>query len=247
MNGRDIGTVAWKELRELGDMLTGGSRAQFMVQGFVAIFFGVVSPIRYGANWFHNPAANAFYAFIGMMLIMQPIADVFAGERERHTLETLLATRLDDASILLGKLLGVLAPAWVVTAVLYGLAIVITNLVYRGHGLLLPPPASAAATLGAIVLVPGLIGAIGIFVSLNAPTVRKAAQVLSLIFMGLVFLPVVAIQTLPKEWGRRLVGALGEASPGRVLVIAGAVLLLLDVVLVWAALGHFRRGRLSLD
>ena len=39
------------------------------------------------------------------------IADGIPGERERHTLETLLASRLSDRSILLGKVMAAVPTA----------------------------------------------------------------------------------------------------------------------------------------
>src|SRR5258705_13563545 len=48
------------------------------------------------------------------MILQSIIVDSFAGERERHTLETLLASRLSDRAILLGKF-GAAVP--------YGLAV----------------------------------------------------------------------------------------------------------------------------
>jgi ABC-2 type transport system permease protein len=41
------------------------------------------------------------------------ITDVLAGERERHTLETLLASRLPDRAIMLGKVIAVTVAGWV--------------------------------------------------------------------------------------------------------------------------------------
>lgn len=247
MRPGDVRTVMWKELRELGDMLTGGSRAQVVVFGLVGLFFGVISPLRQGAGWLANGTAALSYAFIGMVLLMQPMADTFAGERERHTLETLLSTRLDDSSILLGKLFGVLAPVWAGTTLVYVVAIVATNVQF-GHGrLLLPPLWTAAMTLAAIVLIPGLMAAIGVNASLHANTVRKAAQMLSLFVMALVFLPLIVTQVLPRAWAERLLALLAGRSPAEAVLAVGAGLLVLDVAIVAVALARFRRGRLLLD
>ncbi len=247
MRARDVQTVMVKEMRELVDSLTGGSRAQLIAMGVIGIFFGVVTPLRRGAAWFGDATAVFAYAFIGMVLLMQPIADVFAGERERHTLETLLSTRLDDSSILIGKLLGVLAPAWLATAFIYLVAIVATNVEF-GHGqLLLPPLWSAGATLATIMLVPGLMAAIGINTSMRAPTVRKAAQLLSLFVMALVFLPVIASRVVPRAWLTWLLGVIEGHTPAQVGLAIGAGLLVLDVAIIALAMARFRRGRLALD
>ncbi len=247
MRAHDVTTVMVKEMRELVDSLTGGSRAQLIAMAVIGIFFGVVAPLRQGAAWYTDATAPFSYAFIGMVLLMQPIADVFAGERERHTLETLLATRLDDSSILVGKLLGVLAPAWLATAFVYLVAIVATNVQF-GHGhLLLPPLWSAAATLATIVLVPGLLAAIGINASMRANTVRKAAQMLGLFVMALVFVPMIASRILPRGWLTSLMVALETHTPAQVGLAIGAGLLVLDLGIVALALARFRRGRLALD
>ncbi len=247
MKAGDVRTVMWKEMRELVDSLTGGSRAQLIVLGFVGLFFGVVTPLRQGAAWLRDGSALFSYAFIGVVLLMQPIADAFAGERERHTLETLLSTRLDDGSILIGKLLGVLAPAWLATAGIYLVAIVATNVEFgRGH-VLLPPLWSVALTIATIVLVPGLMAAIGINASMRANSVRKAAQLLSLFVMALVFLPVIAARVLPHDVTAWLLGLLRAYSPTQVGLAVGAGLLVLDLAIVAIAMARFRRGRLALD
>ncbi len=247
MRARDVRTVMVKEMRELVDSLTGGSRAQLIAMGVIGIFFGVLTPLRRGAAWYGDITSLVAYAFVGMMLLMQPIADVFAGERERHTLETLLATRLDDSSIVIGKLLGVLIPDWLATAFIYLVAIAATNVEY-GHGrLLLPPAWSAGATLATIVLVPGLMAAIGVNTSMRANTVRKAAQALGLFVMALVFLPLIASRVLPRSWLTWIVAAIGGHTPAQVGLTIGAGLLVLDVAIVALALARFRRGRLALD
>jgi ABC-2 type transport system permease protein len=40
------------------------------------------------------------------------LGDAIAGERERHTLETLLASRISDRAILLGKVIVTTGYAW---------------------------------------------------------------------------------------------------------------------------------------
>ncbi|HEX9106269.1 MAG TPA: ABC transporter permease subunit [Longimicrobiales bacterium] len=247
MRAADVRTVMWKELREQADVFTGGSRAQLLGIGFVAIFFGVISPLRGGAGWFTNGAGLFSYAFVGTVLLMQPVADVFAGERERHTLETLLSTRLNDASILLGKLFGVLLPVWLLTLLVYVVAIVATNIEY-GHGqLLLPPAWSVLTTLAAIVLVPGLIACIGVFVSMRSDTVRKAAQVLSFIVMGIFFLPLILSEVLPRDLRARVLLLLNDSSPRSLGLVVAAALLVIEVGLIAVALARFRRGRMALD
>ena len=65
--------------------------------------FGVFLPLQNGASWVTSPITMVYWAWMPLMLVTGVIADSFAGERERHTLETLLASRLPDRAILLGK------------------------------------------------------------------------------------------------------------------------------------------------
>ena len=50
--------------------------------------------------------------WIPFFVIISFIGDAIAGERERHTLETLLASCMPDRAILLGKVLAVVFYAW---------------------------------------------------------------------------------------------------------------------------------------
>ena len=55
------------------------------------------------------------------------IPESFAGERERHTLGTLLASRLPDHAILLGKVAVAVGYAWVMTLMLLLVSLVVVN------------------------------------------------------------------------------------------------------------------------
>jgi len=99
---RDIGTIMWKEWREIfaGSGIQQGWRGLRLV-----LLVGIISillPLRQGASWVDSPLPIFFDAFyIPFALLITTAANAFAGERERHTLETLLASRLSDKAILL--------------------------------------------------------------------------------------------------------------------------------------------------
>jgi hypothetical protein len=82
---------------------------------------------------------------------------------------------------------------------------------------------------------------------MHANTVRKAAQMLSLFVMGLVFLPLIVTQVFPRAWVTRLETLINGHSPAQVGLAVGAGLLALDIGIVLLALARFRRGRLALD
>jgi ABC-2 type transport system permease protein len=238
----DALAVAWKDWRELARARTTRVGALLML-----LVFGVFLPLNERAGGPATPLQLVAFPFVPFVLTIPNIADAIAGERERHTLETLLATRLDDGSILVGKLLGVLVPVWMGTAVVYAAAIVTTNVQFGNGQLLLPPLWSVLATFAAIVLVPGLLASIGIFVSMRSNTVRKAAQMLSLFVMAFAFLPMVLARALPHDWLVALQLTLESHSPKQIGLAIAAGLLLVDIAIVAAALARFRRGRLVLD
>jgi ABC-2 type transport system permease protein len=106
----DVKTMMWKELKELFMKQGSFKGGMFGLIMFAAIF-GVYLPWTIGRDLVSSPVALLFWMWVPLLLVMAVVVDSFAGERERHTLETLLASRLSDRAILYGKIL---------TAVIYG-------------------------------------------------------------------------------------------------------------------------------
>jgi ABC-2 type transport system permease protein len=99
----DVWTVIWKEWRELlrqRESMRGGVLRLLI---FVGVF-GIFLPLQVGREWINSPKLLMLWAWVPLFLVSSVVADGFAGERERHTLETLLASRLSDRAILFGKL-----------------------------------------------------------------------------------------------------------------------------------------------
>lgn len=73
------------------------------------------------------------YLFAGLFLIIPTMmasvlaANSFAGEKERHTLEGVLYTPVTDAELIVGKILGVVAPSIVFSWVCFALYAVLVN------------------------------------------------------------------------------------------------------------------------
>ena len=97
---QDIATIVWKELKEyMGQgegRRAGPMRLAFIV--VIGVLFAARSP-TFGASW----KTVWIMAYMANVIALSVVPDSFAGERERHTLETLLASRLSDRAILLGK------------------------------------------------------------------------------------------------------------------------------------------------
>lgn len=239
----DITTILWREWRDLL-LLRGSVRSGLLNVGIVLGIFGILVPLQTGREWAHQPAALAYWAWLPLFVVSGAVADSFAGERERHTLETLLSTRLPDSAIALGKIAAAVSYAWgivVAGLLLGGLSV---TLAY-GHGELLFLPAGVFAGAAAFsLLLTLLMACAGALVSLRAPTVRHAFQRLSIANLVVVFLPLLLFQALPVESKVALVQAVSGTSPLRAALTAAGALVLVDAALLAAVLGRFRRTRL---
>ena len=242
----DLLTVAWKEWRELFQL--GGSHrgGRFSLVILIGVF-GVFLPLQAGAEWVQSPATVFYWGWVPLMLVGSAVADSVAGERERHTLETLLASRLPDGAILLGKMLAAVAYGWGLVLVMLLLSLLTVNLAARtGEVLMFPWQFAVGAPLLAL-LGAGLSATAGVLVSLRAPTVRQAAQTLNVGILLLIFIPVLGIQALPDSWNAQMGAWSMSIGIDGLLWVAAGMLALVDLSLLAAAFARFRRARLILD
>ncbi len=243
---RDIWTVARKEWLEIIDQLLRFKRGGWSIL-LVILFLGVVSPLQMGTSWLSSPLMFFYWPLLTSSMTSTLIADSIAGERERHTLETLLASRLPDAAIISGKILA---------AVLYGFTFAGINLVigwsvvnvrhYEGE-ILWIPLARIAALFALIGAGSFFIAGLGVFVSLRAATVRQAQQTFGIIILLLMMTPVLFVQFVSPDRQVQLLGIVGtlgvEAASFRIAGVVGVIALLLNIL----AIQRFKRGRLALD
>ncbi|TAK29302.1 MAG: ABC transporter permease, partial [Chloroflexota bacterium] len=239
----DVWTVLWKEYKEIlgrGDNMRGGRIGMLIVLGV----FGVFLPWQFGKAWLESPILLVYWAWVPLMLVTTTVADSFAGERERHTLETLLASRLPDRAILFGKVAGAVLYGWGLTTIALLLGLVTVNVAHSGGELLLYPAGTALAMITLSLFSAGLAATAGVLVSLRASTVRQAQQILSIPAMLLVLVPVFGLQALPEELRSGLVQWVTTANPTTMVSVIVVILALLDAVLLAAAMMRFRRARL---
>jgi ABC-2 type transport system permease protein len=250
----DAWIVMLKEWREV--LFRGmGAKGSVGFFGLIVVVFGIAIPWRSGAFWVTIPWSAITWAWLPLMLVMAVVADSFAGERERHTLETLLASRLSDASILLGKVAAAVVFAWgmLLLVAVMSLATVNISVMRRDpwtHLLLW----RWEETFGVVVL--GLLftvlcATIGVMVSLRSETVRQANLRLS---MGLIlFFPAVLLalagiySVLPAAMQLTLLDWVQTWQSGPVMFVITAVLIGIDAVLLWLSSRMFVRNQLMLD
>jgi len=246
----DIVTVVRKELKEYllqrGGISRTSVRAGWLSLLVLVGVFGIFLPWQTGRDWVETPVV-LIWAWVPLFLTTSITADAFAGERERHTLETLLASRLSDRAILLGKIAAAIAYGCGVTLASLLVGLVTVNVAYREGGLALYPLEAALSGLGLSFLAAGLAATAGVLVSLRASTVRQAAQTMSIAIMVLLFVPVFGLQALPAETTARLLTWVEDVGMTGITLAAAGVLLVLDGALLAAAMARFQRARLILD
>lgn len=241
----DVQPVVWKEWRELLRM-SGSGRAALGRHIFSVGIIGVLWPWQFGLPFVHSGLAVALAAVTALMYIAGVAPDTFAGERERHTLETLLASRLPDHAILLGKILALIQYGCAAALIMLIIGLITVNAIH-GHGQLLL--FSGGQWLAFIVFTPlaaGLMAAIGVHVSLRAKTVKQAQQMLSTAVLVVLFLPAILYPYVPPSW--RDAAARALQSDSRLYMAGGlaAAMLLLQALLFVLAGARFKRGRLIL-
>lgn len=238
---QDTATVAWKEWKDM--LQVGGGR----LRGPLPLFAGMAVAAAFlahgiGAEYPGSWKAVFLAASTAGITTASVVSDSVAGERERHTLETLLATRLPDAAVVLGKLAGAVAHGLAVSAWVL-LAGFVANRVAFG-----PPPAGTpygrmAVAVGFGALVALAVAGVGFLASMGSPTVRQAQQTVMISLMALMIAPFGLLRALDDVQRARLERWLAEGAGGHVPLLVAAGLALLGGAAVTGALGRFRRAR----
>lgn len=243
----DVRTMIWKEWKEFL-VQRGSSRSGMLFNvGIPVAIFGIFIPWRAGPGYVNNIGSLIVPALMPLLFTMAIVSDSFAGERERHTLETLLASRLSDEAILFGKLAAAVLFAWGMLVFMMILGLVGVNVAHGDGHLLLFPMNRVIAVLVFDFLLAMFASAAGVLVSLRAATVRQAMQTLNVGFMIMMFGSLFGFQLLPATWRVTLLRRLSGENAGQTALVAGLILVVLDIALLASAHARFRRARLILD
>ena len=241
----DVRTVIWKEAKEIFGQRGRfkGGKAGLLV--FLAVF-GIVMPLQNGPDWVRSPLVMIYWAWVPFLLASGVVADSFAGERERHTLETLLASRLPDRAILAGKIGAAVLYAWGLTLVCVLAGAVAISIVHGKGRILFYAAPVAAGIFSLTFLVALLASGLGVLVSLKAATVRQAQQTFSIAFL-LMFIPLFVLPMLPAPVKAKLLAAVSGLDATMAAFIVVALLAAADAAILLVADARFRRNRLILD
>jgi len=135
----DILSIAWKERKML--FRYRGGRMRFVLTMLSPVMLAFYASWSTGIRWVELPIPAVPAALVAVLAVIIVVPESFAGERERHTLETLLSTRLSDSSIIFGKMLVAVVLAMILVAVVLVLGLITVNLFhYSGQILLYTVP-----------------------------------------------------------------------------------------------------------
>lgn len=241
---QDVYTVLWKELRELLRLGGGKRGAVFRILLSVGLL-GVIWPWLLGAQFVSSTLPIVFSAMTAAMYVSAIVPDTFPGERERHTLETLLASRLPDGAILAGKILSVMFYGLGASLMLLLAGWVTVNLKESGPLLLYNVRVIVAALLFTL-LAAGFMAGLGTVIALRAATVKQAQQILTTGVMLIFILPALLAEAWPVGWQWLIDQLSGRAQTETPFWIA-AFLLLAQLIFFALARRMFQRSRLLVE
>jgi ABC-2 type transport system permease protein len=244
----DIRTVMWKESKLLF-RVQGSRRRALLSQGVVVLMMAVILPLQMGEEWFSTAWSLVAAVIIPAITIGIAIPESFAGERERHTLEALLASRLPDRAILFGKVgLGVVFGWGMALAVLL-VSLIPANLIHWSGRIAVYDLDVALAYIGVSLLVAGLMANLGVLISLRSATVQGAQQALMMVMIApllvLQVVPMLMLSVVPD--GEEKLKQWLSVDFTTVILVVGAVLLVASLAVLWLAMVRFQRARLLLD
>ena len=235
----DLLTMMWKESR---DLLFQRSWKAWILPVVLVGILGIYLPLQSGPQWLElSPITIFVILWIPFFVITSYIGDAIAGERERHTLETLLASRISDRAILLGKVIMTVGYAWGMALVSLALGLVLDNL-FRVHGSwTFYHPLGLFLDLLAMSLLTNTLGAsAGVLISLRSQTVRQAQQILGVGTLVMIIVGIIALQALPADF-------ISSLSYSQAIFLFIVVFTVLDAILLGLSLVSFKRSRLIIS
>lgn len=246
---QDLLTVMWKE-RKCMFRQSGGRGKTLLAVVAPIVMLGGVLPLQFTKEWLSSGWSLIPAVLIPLILIGIRICESFAGERERHTLPTLLASRLSDRAILFGKMVFGIVYGWLSALVLLLLSMGVVNALQWTGQIRFYDPAIAVMDIVLSLLTSVFVASLGILISLRCATAQGAQQTL----MAVVFAPLMLLQVVPAVLlsvmpnGRDIIrNVLANTDFVSIVWYAIFVILALDVLLVLAAMARFKRNHLILD
>lgn len=236
--------VLWKELQETV-LQRRGVNGQTVPMLILIALGGVAAPLllhfsgnadKVQAVAITSVVSLVFMVMAGVLYAVSTAVDAVAGERERHTLETLVASPASDGAIVFGKIGAIVLVGFLAAL---ALALVSSGTLIVMYGLDDAWPHLLVAAAGPFASVPAslFMASLGFLISYKAKTVKSAQSIL-----GLAVFPIFMVFGLaaPLSSGIERLGAAGLMLAATVIGAAGLVA---TAVLAVLAVVRFRRDR----
>lgn len=248
MMKEDLLTVIWKERKGLFRIQ--GSRGRAILTLLVpTIMIAIILPLQMGEDFLVTAWPLMAAIVMPLLLVGTSIPEAFAGERERHTLPTLLASRLPDRAILFGKWILAVVYGWLMTLATLLVSAVVVNILHWHGQIAFYRSDMALGHVGISLLFSGFIASLGVLISLRSATVQGAQQALiSTLLIPLMVLqlgPMLLFSVIPN--GREILDQITSLNFTHFALAVAGVLLLLNAVVLLAAMARFKRARLILS
>jgi ABC-2 type transport system permease protein len=226
----DIHTVLRKELLELFGHRQ-SLRGPLLQALLLLLIVGVTVPALDHSIWGSATAPIVLFALFPAAIASMIAADAFAGERERRTLETLLATPLPERAMFIGKILCAVVFALLVSITSLLSALIVVTIRFGPTPL---PLTLLVSTIGGSLAASLFTSATAVVISSRITVARSAQQIASMVSIAFVF------------------GAASLLGPGRTISVALLLqieLAAIVVALTLAMIGTraFRRDRFNPD
>lgn len=235
----DMRTIIWKELR---NMFRHQNRSRIFITLLSPLAFSIIFPLQAGRYFLSEIPALILAVFMPVILLIVIVPDAFAGERERHTLETLLASRLPDDAIFFGKIITALLLSWLTAITVSVISLTTVNIAFWEGEILFFKCTLLWANILLGILMPLLVSALGVLISLRVETAQQASQMLSSFFV----LPPAILMTVMFVLPEDLRNAIIHLDGQMLLIIISAILAVGSAVLLWLARRRFQRDQLAL-
>lgn len=234
----DTLSVAWKERRML--FRYRGGRMRFVLTMLSPVLLAFYASWSTGVRWVELPIPAVPTVLVAVLAVIIVVPESFAGERERHTLETLLSTRLSDSSIVYGKMLVAVVFAMVLVGIVLVLGLAVVNVFHYEGEILLYTASNLAFCLVVCFVAATVVTAIGVLISLKSETVQEATQTLA----GAILVPPVLLGMLLLIFRDYFVRFIMTVDRPVSAATVGGAFLLATVLLVLEARRRFKRSEM---
>lgn len=240
MAARQIAAVVWKEWRETVRLDQGirSNGFRFLVLAGLAVLLGW----RRGATFGRDVSTVFILMELTLLATMPIVTDAFAGEKERHTLETLLASSASERDILLGKFLAILGIGVSFALLACVVEIVIVFARFGGSSLIGMSPGILLSGLLLGAAAGAVMASSGIIFSLHSNSVRAANQILAYTIVALIFIMSSVLRRLPETWLAAVAGWRARTPPVTQVVAATAIMAGISAILLSIGLATLKRA-----